>query len=65
VAAGGVEPKRPWDAFSSTGPISTKDTGAEGEHVPAAPQLAGAAQALEEADLGRVEHDQPLDATTR
>jgi hypothetical protein len=37
--------------------------GLEGEDVPAPAQLAGAAQALEEADgVGRVEHHQPLDA---
>jgi hypothetical protein len=37
--------------------------GLEGEDVPAAAQLSGAAQALEEADrMGRVEDHQPLDA---
>ena len=35
----------------------------EGDHVPAAPQLPRAAQALEEADrMGRVEHYQPLNS---
>jgi hypothetical protein len=37
--------------------------GLEGEHVPAAPQLPGAAQAFEEADrMGRVQDHQSLDA---